>query len=292
MGISPIYVAESQGFFKAEGLDVKFVSANGDSVAQSALDSGSAQFAASTAVNQIAAIGQGRPFKIVSTISYPLYSYVISAKKAGALGFNDSMSLQQRVQLFNGLRIGVASVGGASDLVIRKLLNDNGISDKSQKVTAVGATAIYGALKSGALDAGFLGEPDLSQAESQGIAVSVIPANMVPWLNKVPTISIATTSSYARSHPGVVKDMTAALQKAFTLIQGSPSAAESATKTYFSKIDPAVFTKMWSQDTTGYPAQVGMTEAEFNGAIQQNVLVGTGKKIDVAYSDAVLTVSP
>ena len=290
LSLAPINVARGMGYFKDAGFDVKFVTTRGDADAQSAIDGGGGQFLVSTSVNQLGAIQSGRPFKLLSTVAYPVYAYVITAKKAKELGFSPSMSLAERAKLFKGLTIGISSVGGASDLIIRQILKENGIdAEKDAKIVALGSTSVFPALKSGKLDASLLVYPDIAQAESDDVAVPVIPVNdgIVPWLKEVPNIGLATTAAFAKSNPEDVSAFMGAVDKALKLIQTDPDAARDATASQFSAIDKGIFATTWKAIPPAFPAEAGMSEEAFQKIVDLDKIIGKGSLSSVSYADAV-----
>jgi NitT/TauT family transport system substrate-binding protein len=290
LSLAPIYVARAMGYFKDAGFDVKFVTTRGDADAQSAVDSGSGQFLVSTSVNQLAAIAKDRPFKMLMPIAYPAYAYVIRSEKAKELGFSTSMTLAERAKLFDGLTIGIASVGGASDLIIRQILKENGINpEKDVKIVAVGSTSVFPALKSGRLDASLLVYPDIAQAEADDIAVPVIPAyeGIVPWLKDVPNIGLATTADFAKDHPDEVSDFVGAVGKALDLIHSDPAKAAQVTHKYFDAIDTKIYDKTWEAVPQAYPTDTTMSEDVYNKLLVLDDKIGDGSLSSVPYSDAV-----
>jgi NitT/TauT family transport system substrate-binding protein len=288
LGTAPITIAVSKGYFKQAGLNVKLVQVQGDSLVESALTSGKAQFGQSTPQNQVLAISEGRPLKLVSAIDYADYGYFISAKKAKDLGYDSSMTLAQRTKLFKGLKIGVGSVGGLSELVMQQLFKDADIDPKSQKIIAVGTNSSFAALKSGAVDAAFLGEPAMTQSLGSNLAVPAILANDVPWLSGVPTQGVATTASYAKSHPEVVKNFNAAVQRALTFMHtASAATVASAIKSDFPDMKSELLAQILKRSvSTTVPKTASYSKGEFAGLLKQNLIL-EGKKLDVSYTDAV-----
>lgn len=290
LSMGPLFVAAGAGYFKDAGLDVEFVTTRGDADAQSALDSGSAQFVVSTVLNQLKAIQQGRPFTVMTAIGYQNNAYVLSAQQAKKLGYKESMTIEQRAQLFKGLKVGVGTVGGASDLILRAIFKQNGLTPgKDVDIVALGTTALTPALKAGQIDGGLMGFPDIAQAAKDDSAVPALPAygTMIPWLAKSTNMGMSTTTDYAAKHPEVVKAMQGAMDKALKLIQSDPTKAGKVTKQYFATIDEDVWTTTWKQIPVTYPKEAGFTEEQFKNVITMADNIDDKSLDNLAYSKAV-----
>src|SRR5579871_627825 len=64
----PLYIAQEQGFFRKEGLDVKFINGGGDDKTYAAVASGAAQFGVSDPTFTAIAREKGQPGVVVGTV--------------------------------------------------------------------------------------------------------------------------------------------------------------------------------------------------------------------------------
>lgn len=290
LSIAPVLVAQGMGYFEDAGFEVEFVTTRGDADAQSALDGGGGQFLVSTSINQLGAIAEGRPFKELSVLSYPINTYAITADKAKELGFDKSMTLRERAQLFKGLTVGVGTVGGASDLIFRAIMRQNGVNpEEDVEITALGTNGVFPALKSGHIDATLLVYPDIAQAEKDAVAVSALPVygDLVPWVAKSANMSLATTTKYAEENPENVAAFMDAIDKALKLIKSDPVKARDVTKKYFEATDENVYATAWETIPDSYPPAAGYSEEQFDAVVEMSAKIGTGDLSGVSYGKAI-----
>lgn len=137
--------ADVNGHFEAEGLAVEFEAAQGSAQALTQLLAGQADIARSDATDVVNAItANDAPLKVIAPITQQTPFYVISSEDAPVLSAAD----------FEGKRIGIISVGGATDNLVKLMLAQEGIDPDSVDVQTVGSGAgSWGLIQQGRIDA-------------------------------------------------------------------------------------------------------------------------------------------
>jgi NitT/TauT family transport system substrate-binding protein len=158
-------LAEQQGYFKAENLDVEVVWTSGGSDAQQAVISGAAQIAPQTGtLGILSAFAKGAPVRIIGasmTGSGGLYWYVRKDSK-----------LKTLKDVPAGTTIGFSRPGSSTNLVAAALIQHFG--SKAKLVSAGSATATMTQLMSGQIDIGWASPPvGLDKIKSGEIRVLV-----------------------------------------------------------------------------------------------------------------------
>jgi ABC-type nitrate/sulfonate/bicarbonate transport system substrate-binding protein len=156
----PIYIAQSQSYFRDEGLRVAVVAFNGPQDAINAVATGAVNLADDQTDTAISAIAHGIDIRIVSP-QFRVVSY--------RLAVNPSITSWQQ------LRTATVSLGskvGSSDISYRRLLRAHGVSDTDIAIVVAGnSTLRLAALKSGNVAATMLAPPFDALAESQGMRI-------------------------------------------------------------------------------------------------------------------------
>lgn len=176
MTMSPLFIAAAKGYFKDEGLDVKFV-----------------QF--DSATNMIAPLGQGRLDVGAGAPSAGYYNSVargIDVRVVAALG-NDPVGygfeqLLVRTDLIKsgryksikdlkGLRIAVNTLGAASTVAMYRLLDKAGLKLADVKQVFLPFPQHPVAFQNGSIDASVMAEPTATLTANTGAATRVAGAD-------------------------------------------------------------------------------------------------------------------
>jgi NitT/TauT family transport system substrate-binding protein len=221
----PLELAESQGFFKQNGLQVKVNTVAGGAAIIAALQSGDVQFASATATPVLAADAQGGSLQMLSSLSTYPEQIVVSTKKAKELGITPSMPLKQRIQKLKGLSVAVTQLGGGLQYTLDYALQYAGMTDKDVKTVSVTPySAMLNALHANKIDAIAPSSPygDLAVSKGDGVMVANIWHGEVPTLpNSDPFQVLAVNSKYAKSHPQVMDAMRKSLQQALDYMRAN-----------------------------------------------------------------------
>lgn len=267
MNFVPIYIAQTDGYFRDAGLKVEVVLAGGGPKAMTALVGGGGQFSASVLMDGIMAHRRGLDdVRALATLSYFLAPVVVRTDVAKKRGITLDEPLHARIKELKGLRIGITTPGASSDLVLRYLLLTNGFQpDRFLQIVPVGGVStMIAALKSGQID-GCSCLPSVDTlTEADGSAVSILDQKKdLPALDGVTYGTLYGLASYIKTHPAVANGMLVAIARAERLIAKDPAAAKRATRPYFKQMSEATFTAAWKTYFPDLPTNPLITRASF-----------------------------
>lgn len=231
LGWAANYIAQKEGFFRKEGLDVEISIAGGDVRAIPALISGNVQFAAATCLATLQAMSKGADFAMVAPMTEQfVVEFIVNREAATRLQITPTMSVEDKVRKLKGMKVGVPDVGGSLHLLLNGLATKYGL-DPNRDFTVSGIGPAYStllaALKRGDIDLAATAIPFGDEAVRVGYATMFINF----WKGEVPAYNGAVHEAlfvgrrYAREHPDVVEAMRRAIGSAITLIQREPARA-------------------------------------------------------------------
>ena len=114
----------------------------------------------------------------------------------------------------DGLTIATASTGCTHDLLLRKMLAEEGMAVEEnggtvKRLPQRPATNI-GMMQQGQIDGALVSEPWASMMEAQGVGRVVVEFDEVPWEGEVPATVIAARRDFVEENPEVVEAFLAA----------------------------------------------------------------------------------
>ena len=165
----PIYVAKFGGFFAKTGLDVRIAVTNSGADATAALVGRSADVNAGTFGDVLLARSRGAPIVAFAASGYEEISNLVIKKAVmDENGLDASSPADEKIRALKGLRVGVTSPGSSTDLLVRSILAQQGLTDKDVQIIAVGASAIAPTFVRGQIDAFALSSPSANAASAIG----------------------------------------------------------------------------------------------------------------------------
>lgn len=154
----PIYLADSKGFFKEEGLDVKLYTFKGDAGAIQALAGNSVDVNIASLSGVVHAINAGQPMVAFwggfNQADFDWYSPTLKSLKDA-----------------KGAKFGISQYGSLTDMLTRDALRDAGLNpEKDAQIMQIGApAAALAAMVAGQLDAAILSAPSKYAAKDKGM---------------------------------------------------------------------------------------------------------------------------
>lgn len=229
LGYAPLYLAQSMGYLKKEGINAKFVTvSSGNELA--AVIGGSAQMVVTSAMHPIAALAQGEDFYSFAAINQGFSEDVlISTSAAQAAGLTPSSSVDQKIKALAGKPVGVISPTGENLEVFQYLFHYAGLPQSSFHKEVLGTPqAVLAALQNGRIVATNLGPPFPAVAVGAGYAQYLIrvPLGVIPEMKQALTEDVSTTRTYYKAHKDVVKNLTSAIGMAEAYIYAHPTQVE------------------------------------------------------------------
>ena len=228
-GDVPFFLAQDKGYFKQEGLNVKFTVVTA-SVGLQAASSGSIQMDYTTTVRPAKTLAEGERFYAFMPVNVGFTDDVIMSKKAyQAAGLTPTSTLKQQMTALINKPLGIISAGGENQEVWDYLFHLAGLPESDVKTVALGSPdANLAALQRGSIVASNLGGTSPAQAVSAGYATYLtrLSENQVPSMNGVVSDVVVASSSFAQQHPAALTGFVAAYKKAVADVYADPKAAE------------------------------------------------------------------
>jgi NitT/TauT family transport system substrate-binding protein len=207
--LAPFHLAMQEGFFKDEGLNVKFVDAPSGGESVNKLIAGEADISYSSytpfflAESRKAAQAKGG-VKIVADAS--------SAGPNSCMVVALPTSSVKSVQDMAGKRVAVTATGTISDLLTMATLKTKGVDYKSIQWVKTPFPATADALKAGNVDAAFVTEPFLSQTQTDAGALPIFDTASGPTAD-MPTAGWGSTGDFVEKNPNTIAAFQRAMQK-------------------------------------------------------------------------------
>jgi sulfonate transport system substrate-binding protein len=209
----PITIAERQGYFKDEGLNIKISDFAGGAVALRAAVGGSADVVSGAYEHTISLQSKKQYFQaFVAQGRLPQIAFGIASAKAGSIkSFKD----------LKGLKVGVSAPGSSTHNLVKQLLTKGGL-DPNKDVAVIGvglgATAIN-ALKSGQIDAISNTDPVMTKLELDN-AIKVIAdtrtlkGTEAVWGAPLPAGVLHADIEFVKKNPNTVQALANAIVRA------------------------------------------------------------------------------
>jgi NitT/TauT family transport system substrate-binding protein len=229
--LAPLYVAEDEGLFEAEGVDAEIVEIEAGTDSVAALVSGNAQIADVGFDDLIELAEEGEKGLIMShnILNRVTLTLVMNPDKAKELGVTRESPLEERYAALEGLRLGITSPGAPTDKYMRYYLREAGLSpeEDAEIIPLGGGPGLLAALESGQIDAFHLSPPTPYVAEKEGFGTVLIdgPAGDVTEFSDFLYTAYATNKQWAEENPEAAEGFSRALEKAMTKIEQDPDAA-------------------------------------------------------------------
>ncbi len=209
----PLTIAEQQGYFKDEGLEVKISDFAGGAVALRAVVGGSADVVSGAYEHTISLQSKKQFFRaFVLQGRLPQIAFGVSSAKAGQVhSFKD----------LKGLKIGVSAPGSSTHNLVKQLLLKGGLDpNKDAAIIGVGVGAgAISAMKSGQIDAISNTDPVMTRLELDN-AVKVIAdtrtlkGTQEVWGAPLPAGCLYAPIEFAQKYPNTAQALANAIVRA------------------------------------------------------------------------------
>ena len=273
---SPVYVAQQQGFFKEQGLDVEVADGNGGSNAVAAVVGGSAQIGYVGIKNASQAVVKGQPLKVIATgiRGFP-QSIVLQKKLFDQAHLKPEAGIAERGALLRNRVIAVSDIGGSTGDFARFVLKQANIP--VDQVRLINITSIQGqlaALKAERIDGFVNASPATETALAGGYGAELIaPARDLKEATDFEyTVQIAR-EDIIKSHPEIIERYLRGMQKALDLIRANPAAAKNAAYAFLadqaetgSAYPEAIRDAAWKNTAPYFPNTVSLDNKKLAAA--------------------------
>ena len=209
----PLTIAERQGYFKDEGLNVRISDFAGGAVALRAVVGGSAEVVSGAYEHTISLQSKKQYFQaFVAQGRLPQIAFGVASSKAASV---------KSLKDLKGLKVGVSAPGSSTHNLVKQLLSKGGLDpmkDVSVIGVGLGATAIT-ALKSGQIDAISNTDPVMTKLE-QDNAIKVIAdtrtvkGTIDVWGAPLPAGCLHAPIEFVQKNPNTVQALANAIVRA------------------------------------------------------------------------------
>ena len=236
----PLTIAERQGYFKAEGLDVEILDFPGGARALQALLGGSVDVVSGAYEHTISQQAKGQNIEAL----------VLQGKYAGiVLGMTKAKAAQYKSPKdLKGMKIGVTAPGSSTNMFVNVLLARDGLKPDDVAIIGVGATAgAVAIMKRGEIDAISNLDPVISQLEAGGDIVPVVDTRTAKGMQDIYGGAYAAGCIYvpvdfAKKYPNTAQAIVNAMLRALRFIQNStPDQIIAAVPPEYYAADRAVY---------------------------------------------------
>jgi NitT/TauT family transport system substrate-binding protein len=288
----PLMVAQTEGYFRDEGVQLDVVLAGGGPKAMTGLVGGGGQFSASVLFDGIMAHRRGLDdVRALATLSLFQGPMTVSTDIARQRHLALDRPLKERLLAMKGLRIGITTPGATSDLFMRFLFRSVGMDpDHDLEIVPLGGVSNQvAAIRGGRVDGCSCLPPVDVLTNREGLTVDVIDRlKDIPQLAGVSYGTLYGLASYNKAHPDVVNAMARAITRATILIAHDPDAAKRATRPFLKEMDDATFDAAWQTYLPAFPTSPDITEASYNKELEfEKSVLPANNSAPVPYADAV-----
>ena len=215
----PLTIAERQGYFKAEGLDVEILDFPGGAKALQALIGGSVDLVSGAYEHTIPQQAKGQNIEAL----------ILQGKDAGiVLGMSKAKAAQYKsAKDLKGMKIGVTAPGSSTNMFVNILLAKESLKPDDVAIVGVGASAgAVAIMKRGEIDAISNLDPVISMLEAGGDIVPVIDTRTAKGMKDVYGGAYAAGCIYvpvdfAKKYPNTAQAVVNAMMRALRFIQAS-----------------------------------------------------------------------
>ena len=255
-----VYVAEELGYFKQMNVALQTTLSAGPSSVAAAIsgDLDAAFGSASTFINARRAGGDIVMFTALNT-QFGV-NIVVTRKWADQHKVTASSSHKDKVAALKGATIGITSLGGSNDQLVRYLAEDAGLNaDRDMTLVIIAETsAMVAAFGQNRVDALSVSSPTSPAAarEANGEMLFNLTRGEFEPLNGYFGAAIAARSGWLRQNADLAARFAGAVQIAFDAMHDparSGQARDAVQKAKFPQMDPALFAVLWDDQVKGSP---------------------------------------
>lgn len=212
---APLYIAEQEGYFEEEGLDVTIEIIAGGAVGMTQLYAGEIDFSSATWTNVLLANAQGFDIQVVREGS--------DGDKDGVNGFIvQSDGPIRSVDDLRGETVSVNTLGSATEIQIRDCLATFGLEPGDYELVEVAFPDAAAAVSQGRIAAGFVPEPFITIGEDQGLEPLFQPSTCNDEQRQLPIVNWNVSADYAEDNPAIVAAFRRAMDRATELAIEDP----------------------------------------------------------------------
>jgi len=294
-GFAPLWVAQSEGYFKAQGLNVtlKDLNTGGATGAVTALLGGTGQFLVVAAGATSLAVSGGAPIKAVMQSDFaPIQQIAITSSAAAKAGIAASATTaagtEAQLKALKGshIKLATTSKSGNSYIILQAVLHQYGLTTGAGGDVTVetepSSSVQISLLKSGQVDGIVNAPPVTTQA-----GTALIELDKVPPVSAALSDLVSTTSSMVSQHPDTVAAFVRAVTQGAQWIQSNPSQVVAALSPLY-QADGITDSATVSYLATEQAAHIGpsrvITESAYNNTVAMGNLANPATPVKASFA--------
>jgi ABC-type nitrate/sulfonate/bicarbonate transport system substrate-binding protein len=242
LGFITRYVAEDEGFWKKQGLDVKVQHIQGIG-SMNAVISGSVDFSMSSGPSITRANARGQKLTALATSISESDEYIVIRKEiAEAAHFDPKASLAERGKILKGKTIATGGAAAIPDIVLKVVQSIAGVPRDDVTTTPMQPPEFMAAFSRKAID-GFVSGPPFSQQaliEGTGVLVSDSAKGEPKEYSPVSSALLLTRAAFCPEHRSICQKMVHGIVEAAQFIHAHKTETLAIIKKNFQLDDKIV----------------------------------------------------
>ena len=260
----PTLAAKELGYFDAENIDPDIVRTGGGAKSLAAVAGGDAHFNIGAPASAFRARAKGSDVMMIAPV-IAQYTDNITMSDAWAKKNNltKASSYEDKLKALKGMTIGVSSVGGGADQLVRFLAKQAKLDpDRDMTISALGSgEAMLAALSRGRIDGFVVPPPAGEEAIRKYGAQPMITtgAGEVKALDGFVYIGVIVRESWLQKNQDLVVRFLRAQQRGLEAVHDpatTEKAREAVRAKYFAESDQAFFNEIWAAAKPSYPKTI------------------------------------
>ncbi|HUC98467.1 MAG TPA: ABC transporter substrate-binding protein [Candidatus Polarisedimenticolaceae bacterium] len=242
--MTPVYIAQSKGFFAEEKLEPDITSTGGGGPDIRALIAGDVEFSFTTGDNVILAQQEGkRLLMVMSGLNKVFINWAMHKEAAKSTGVTESMPLAEKIKALKGLTIGVTNPGALTAHLAAFVVRKAGYNPQQDvQIVPVGAGPTWlAALENRKVDVALTAPPVPETAISRGFAIMFInnAKGEDPSISEFLMENLIARPETVAKDPDLVRRMVRALTRANQwALKSTPEQVADALKPFMAKTPP------------------------------------------------------
>ena len=242
--MTPVYIAQSKGFFTEEKLDLDITSTSGGGPDIRALIAGDVEFSFTTGDNVILAQQEGkRLLMVMSGLNKVFINWAMHKDAAKTKGVTDATPLAEKIKALKGLTVGVTNPGALTAHLAAFVIRKAGYNPQQDaQIIPIGAGPTWlAALENRKVDVALTAPPVPETAISRGFAIMFInnARGEDPSIPEFLMENLVARPETVTKEPDLVRRMVRALTKANQwALKSSPEQVADALKPFMRQTPP------------------------------------------------------
>jgi NitT/TauT family transport system substrate-binding protein len=270
------YIAEDEGFWKAEGLEVTFQNIQGVG-ATNAVISGSMDFAFASGPTLTRANAHGqRLVALATTVDQADQDIIIRTEIADAAHFDPAAPLTLRGRILKGLTIATGGVGTIPDVVLKVVAKEAGLAPEDVTTAPMPTTEIMGAFQRKAISGYMGGSPiaEIAILDGTGTMVSDTTKGEPTEYSPVASALLLARADFCPAHQSICAKLIHGIVQASAFVHDHAGETIAVMKRHFGTYGDKVIAASYQALSPMMPVPPVTTPQELENADRLDIDAG------------------